>query len=631
MKKNYDNIKISIFKIEKIQSLLNIFVFLDFFTLSSLYFVNKYLRKFIRKKYEKRITMILYSLKIYKKFIKINCQNDFKILLMNNAEVITRFIKPLIINALTDYYYKIPVLKYYFNKIEKKQLEEVICKRLNLAKKSIKYLSYYLEDNLIVKNLNLSKNNLLGDVLNPLVNVIRTALNLSIVKLNNCQLDYSSLCALDMILNKDCPISQLELKSCDLNDSSIAQLNGSCKLRSLNLFDNKISSIGVLHICKNFKQLKELNLGKNNLDNKSSMFLYLYLKEKDNTLEFLDLQHNYLSKEGILIFIDNTCKIKILRELNLSYNFNWDFDLGILIFSPVINLRMSGYTISLKSNIILEKKNLLHMKELDLSDSKFDYTYANEYLKILTNSLSLDSLNLSNCYLNQSTFLANLPKYLNNKQNTISNLNISNNYLYKINPLLIIDILQLDNLISLDLSSNSLNLWGDDFIKLFGLSLAALKILKKINLNNNNLSDQLPYIYKSLSYNIYLETLLLDSNNINSKQNFQSLIQYLKASKLSLLTLKNNNITDEIIPIFLDFLDSLNGEKKTFLLINLNHNKFNYEGLKTIIDYFKFLNVDLNIQLKLSTYNLIDSYVRQESSELINYNVTGNIKNNIIL
>ena len=322
-----------------------------------------------------------------------------------------------------------------------------------------------------------------------------------------------------------------------------------------------IGNEGLKYLCEkmNFKELKELNLNRNNISD-----IKVLENKKFNKLEKLYLGINEIANNFNIL--ENVI-FRELKELNLSENKISDIKaLENVKFEKLRSLDLSNNKIT---NInVFEKVNFKELKELNLSENKISDIKVLEKVKLE----KIEKLNLSNNELSnninileKANFkeLKELYLYKNNisdikvlekvKFEKLEKLNlgdnkISNNikilenvnfkglkelYLYKnnISEIKVLATVKFEKLEKLDLSNNEIS----NNINI--LEIANFKELRDLNLNNNNISD-IKVLEKVKFEN--LEKLNLGYNKISNIY----ILQNVNLKELKKLNLNFNNISN---------------------------------------------------------------------------------------
>ena len=157
----------------KINNIYHIFSYLDLFELSEFSFLSHNFSKIISTKFNKKISIIKATIKICNSKLKINLPCDFTIYLRNNSKKVRNEINEILKIQLPDQYSHLPIKKYFFNHLGNLNITKINLKNDEIGKRSMKYLSYYIESHHKVKNIILSDNKLNGQILEPLSNMER--------------------------------------------------------------------------------------------------------------------------------------------------------------------------------------------------------------------------------------------------------------------------------------------------------------------------------------------------------------------------------------------------------------------------------------------------------------------------
>ena len=567
--KNYfDKIKINI--------IYNILYFLDFFSIAEISFLNNFFYIMMKKRFTKRTKMITTSLKVYKKKLNFDFAQDFHHILSNNSQLISKEIKPIIMNMLqVDYFYKLPVLKHYFNKIRIKNFSKISLVNTNLGQKSIKYLSYYIENNLNIKKLNLSKNKLTENILSPLSKTIQSALNLFSLKLNYCVTDNTTYKNLNKIISINPRLTHLSLAFCNLEDEGLILLESLENIISLNLAGNKISTIGLKHILETSSSLQILNLENNHLNSISGLYLSLFLKNPECKLKKIFMGDNYITNSGLRsIFFALTfnprSQLEVLSiDQNILENFEIELFGEIKMNSLCCLKRLDFGKYNLNQEIFEKILNFLNkFKSINcinfcdnscfIKESNIDLFFKEFLFKTKAN---IKSLVLDNCYIGMGKFLKYLLDYYKFDENSISvtELSLASNSLYLLNTNLLTEIFYQNKLKILNLSDNELNLWTEDKFKKLSIAVGKNEYLEYLNLNNNKLGSYVCYLFEFLKFNSCLKELHLDCNKLIIDESLidclKNLLDFNKC--LQILSMSKNNLSDPfVISIFENIINN---------------------------------------------------------------------------
>ena len=666
-KKGFDKINIYNF--------IGITKFMTFAELSEVLFVNKKFYNIISYKYIKKKLMIKTSLSTLKKTIFLKFSEDFRFYLSKNSYHISQVIKKIIESLVTEYFPKLGIKKYFFGKVNyNSHITEILLDNCDIGKKSMKYLSFYLNNpNCLIKYINISGNKINGEILRPIESNKELELNSLIA--DKCVIDSKTVNILSQI-----KIKKLSLIGNNIDNELISKYNNNY-LNILNISNNLISNDGILSICKNIPNLTKLNLSNNNICDLSIVYICLYLKKQNSKLQSLNLKNNQITISGMFTLIAtlnyinaNNKDICPLKRLNLSSNLLDYIRIPKRLGTNFLNIKLEKLSLSDHSfkindlNILFNFiNNIKNIQILDLSKTVFD----NESLKIIfkrvSENTSLKKLKLQNCFLgktevnkdsenfysknniNKETNIDNNNKNLeneneikkdeqNNPNNNINDSNIYNENLgvesldlgYTFINFKKLDKMLLSNHIKeLNIEGNDLHLWGNDLLLFFDFIIPN-KILEKLNLNKNNLNQMgnklLEKIYNYNSdnnSNCFLKYLSLEDNQI--KDINLELTNLLSNNKnLEVINLSQNLIGDEIGNNY--FFHSLFKNKISNIKeINIKDNKISLEFIDKILKYSKENVLENNhFILNVTSKEIRESYLNKENKkeywDIINLN-----------
>ena len=643
--------------------------FINFAELSEIIYVNHKFYKIISEHYYKKMPIVKSSLSIMKKNIFLKLPEDFRFYLRKNGFQIREIIRKIIENLNTEFFPKLGIKKYFFGKINYNSLiTEIFLNNSDLGKKSMKYLSFYLNNpNCKIKDINISENKIAGEILQPIIYNKNIELNSLIA--DKCIIDSKTLDILSNLKTK-----KLSLINNNIDNELISKLENNY-INELNVSNNFISNDGVFHICKNISNLTKLNLSNNNICDLSLVYICLYIKIPNSKLISLNLKNNIITISGMLALIStldyinretkNGCNLK---RLNLSGN--------LLDYVPIpkrlgtdflnanlekLNLRNHSFSINDINTLFDFINNIKTLKILDLSKTVFDNMSLNLVFNRVSENNTIKKLKLQNCYLGNTEVKIAISNYyeknnINNKENNndkvcnekekenkikeeekssnlissdkkeinifeeylgVESLDLGYNY---INYQKLDKIILNNNIKELNIEGNDLHLWGND-LYLFFDSIISNKFLEKLNLSKNNLRAMAnKFLEKIYNYNndnssnCYLKYLSLEDNQI--KEIKLELTNLLSNNKnLEILNLKNNLIGDEIANNY--FFHSLFRNKNSKIKdINLSNNKLSLGFVEKIIKYSQENNLEKNnFILNISSKEIREAYLKSENKK----------------
>jgi len=630
---------------------IGIMKFISFPEMAEFSFVNKQFHDMIDQKFPKRIPLIKTTITVLKKNFFFNFSEDFRFHLRKNSWNIKGIIKKMIESLQIEYFPKMKVKKYFFNKTKVNPgVTKLFLSNCELGKKSIKYLSYFLENkNNNIVDIDMSGNKITGDILKPMCSNPNIALDN--LKANKCIIDLKTFINLS-----DINIKKLSLTNNNLDNEYISKLTNN-NIRELNIAHNYLSNEGVFSICKNLPNLTKLNLANNNICDLSIVYISLYIKNPNNKLSSLNLKDNKITITGMMTLLSTIEKINkvnkgeksnnnnkfILKKLNLSGNLLDLVPIPKRLGRQFLNIYVEKLCLGNHSfninvlNILFNFINNIHnIIILDLSKIVFDNVSLNLIFNRVSENISLKKLKLKNCYLGNTEVNNTLETYYTKSENkneknwkkaasTSLNDNINeendfDNDLYEINT---------------NSSINDKSTHGSDKIN------NEDKITNKDNDINNlnldiNLSEEIKIKLEEVEDNntIVLSTKEKEKKKDNNKKNIinesigiesldlgYNFINYHKLDKIILsnhikeLNIEGNDLhlwRDDIY-LFFDFIIN----NKVLEKLNLNKNNLQSKANKLLEKINKF-NSDNNSNCSLKYLSLEDNQIKEINLELTN-------------
>ena len=397
---------------------IGIMKFIIFPEIVEISFVNQKFNKLIKQKYPKKIPLVKLTLKNLKKYIFFNFSEDFQFQLKKNSSYTNEIIKKLIEESGIDYFPKMRVKKYFFNKMNSNpEIKKINLENCDIGKRSLKYLSYYFDNkNCNITDIDMSGNKLTGDILNPLGKNSNIKLNNLI--LNKCIFDLKTFINLSNI-----NIKKLSLLNNNIDDEYIYNLKNN-NINELNIAHNYISNEGVFSICKYLPNLQKLNLANNNICDLSLLYISLYMKEQKIKLTSLNLKDNKITITGMTTLLSTLEKINqtnnnySLKKLNLSGNLLDLVPLPKRVGTHFLNIKIEKLCVGNHSfnindlNILLNFiNNIQNITILDLSKIAFDNVSLNLIFNRVSENISLKKLKLKYCYLGNTEVNNTLENY----------------------------------------------------------------------------------------------------------------------------------------------------------------------------------------------------------------------------
>ena len=631
--KNYkipDAINKKYFDKINIYNFIGILKFIYFSEMIEISFVNKNFYNLINRKYPKRIPIIKKSFKTLKKAVYFNFSEDFNFNFRKNSAYITDIIRKMIESDIVEYFPKMRVKKYFFNKVKSNpEITKLFLGKSDIGKKSIKYLSYYFDnENCNIKDIDISENKISGDILGPFAENPNIKLNNLIA--NKCFNDLKTFVNLSNI-----NIEKLSLNNNNIDDEFISKLVNN-NIKDLNVAYNCLTNEGVFNICKNLPNLRKLNLANNNICDLSLLYISLYIKNQKNKLLSLNLKDNKITITGLITLASTFEKINknkknfVLKKLNLSGNLLDLVPIPKRLGTQFLNVYIEKFCLGNHSfnindlNILLSFiNNIPNITILDLSKSAFDNVSLNLIFRKISESLSLKKLKLKYCYLgktevnntleiyytksdlkkekkekqlieNKNNIINENDEILYNNENQIINkekekinkienniINNENDYLIETSNNIIIDSQEKNNIFNKNeinninecISVESFDL-GYNFLNYGKLGKIILSnYIKELNIEGNDLhlwGDDIYLFFDFIINNKVLEKLILNKNNLQKMAN--KLLEKINNDNSSNCSLKYLSLEDNLIKdINLELINLLSNNQKLECL-NLQNN-----------------------------------------------------------
>ena len=350
--------------------------------------------------------------------------------------------------------------------------------------------------------------------------------------------------------------NNLNSKDCEALSEGISNC---LQLESLNLKGNPMNSglkyiIQILNKLKNLRYLNLTNTGLSDADKLTSEFC----KKLKNVpeLSYLILDSNDLSNEGMDFISNHLKEIKKLSVLSLM-NTNISTLAAIQLARNIVYLKQLqqfdiGFNSKISSealkDIIISLSNLKSIIKLKLNGTNLNL----DCIMVLTSEFelfkNLESLNIGNINVNEENIIKKFAQGLKNlsslKKLDLQNNNLSDEDVYHLS----LSLRNLPNLTKLNLSDNKFTTDGVNYLS---QSFEFLKNLENLILNGNSLgTDGARKIMTNLKRLEKLKSLNLSQNNID--HNGCLLIAYFcrDLKNIKFLNLKGNSIIDENADVF---------------------------------------------------------------------------------
>ena len=428
-----------------------------------------------------------------------------------------------------------------------------------------------LKENSKLKVLNLSRNNLTGQVADDLANVTKN--NPSLEELYLSQNDLrSSATVILQALKENSQLKVLDLNSNNMTGQVAEDLANVIKnnsyLEKLGLENNNLGSSAsvILQALKENSQLKVLDLDGNNMTGQVAEDLANIIKNNPS-LEELYLSQNDLRSSATVILQalkeNSQLNVLTLNGNNMTGQVAEDLANVIINNSYLEQLGLENNNLGPSATVILQAlKENSQFKVLNLNSNSMTGQVAEDLANVIKNNSNLEELYLSQNDLRLSATVI-LQALKENSQLKVLNLN-SNNMTGQVAEDLV-------NVIKNNPSLEELYLLQNDLRSSATVILQALKEnsqLKVLNLNSNNMTGQVAEdLANVIKNNSYLEKLGLENNNLGPSATV--ILQALKEnSQLKVLDLDGNNMTGQVAEDLANVIKNNSGLEELYLSRN---------------------------------------------------------------
>jgi Ran GTPase-activating protein (RanGAP) involved in mRNA processing and transport len=312
-----------------------------------------------------------------------------------------------------------------------------------------------------------------------------------------------------------------------------------------------------------------------------------------------------------------------IARLNLAKNNLGDYGIGILInaikdSTSLISLNITSNSITYKGGKVIFQLLTNQQSIIDLNVSSIEGTYRNrltaEGVKniefFLHNNIFIETFNISGNSIKNDGFCS-ICKGLNNN-NTLLNLNISNNDIHSKGISQGLNLISICKLFYLNISNNPLL---DEGLKHLSDSLTFFQNLHTLNVANCSFHfSGFEHLMKTLQFNKRIEYLNVSGNNLK-KSNFEILKPCFSSFGIRNLNMSKCLLGNENACILGECIIGNESLKK----INISENKISDLGFKTFIPLFSNNN---NIEVFDCSINFISDVTAKEFIYNMKYNRT---------
>ena len=423
--------------------------------------------------------------------------------------------------------------------------------------------------------LDLSGNNMNGEVVEHLANVIKNNSGLQHLGLADNNINSKAVAVLQALKNNS------QLVTLDLRRSGIIGevaedlarvIQNNSDLKELFLSSNDLKSSGaiVLQALARSSELTSLDLSGNNMTEVVAEDLANVIKNNLG-LQQLNLSDNNLSL-SVVVILRALREHKQLKILNLNRNNMTEAvadDLADDLASVIKNnsgleeLYLSGNDLKLSGAVVLQalEKNS-QLISLDLSRNNMTEAVAECLANAIKNNSGLEQLGLSHNNFNASVNVI-LQALKDNSQLKLLDLS-KNNITGQASEHLASVIKNNSDIQQLGLSDNDLRSSAVVILQ----ALAKISQLKVLDLNRNNMTGQAAEdLANVIKNNLGLERIYLSDNNFKSSA--AVILQALKDNvQLKILSLNNNKMTGEVAEDLANVIKNNSGLEELYLSDN---------------------------------------------------------------
>ena len=328
------------------------------------------------------------------------------------------------------------------------------------------------------------------------------------------------------------------------NGNKITQIGSQEAKEKLAQADAKkiISSLYIL------KKVKVVDLENNNIDEDASFELATAL-HSNNVLEQLWLRGNKLNTAGALYILNSLEYLTTLQVLDMSYNNigsqSADGIAAVIDNNPLINqLWLDGNDLHSTGTITIcnALKNIRALSILSLCNNGISDDAADELSAVITQNVLLEDLLLSNNQLH-STGTKIIAESLS-KLIKLRKLDLFNNYIGKKGASSLAIVIQNSSTSVQDLFLSSNNLETSGALKICN-AVSHINSLHVLTLSNNNISDEVTSQLIEVLNNNHLYALLIGGNGLECGG--LKIAQVIENDNIAmqLLDFSNNNISEQ--------------------------------------------------------------------------------------
>ena len=516
----------------------------------------------------------------------------------------------------------------------------------SIINETVNELLTILSNNTILKNLDLSYNDLLTSNATKIFTGMKNISNLRAFNISHNMIADEAADKLATVLLKNSSLQKLDLSYNNLSTSDVVKIFTGMKnisnLRALNISHNMIADEAADKLAtvllKN-SSLQKLDLSYNNLSTSDVVKIFTGMKNISK-LRALNISHNMIADEAAdelaTVLLNNSS----LQKLDLSYNNLSTLDVG-KIFTGMKNiLKLRGLNIN--HNMIIDKtaKNIAILlshntkrKSLELSSSYFtskNFAQIFDHFKEITSlrelSISFNEINTETAHI-IATFLSHNLK--------LKVLDLNNNCMQAASSIIIFESLTcISNLIKICFNGNmitheaaghiatvlmhnnelkEIDMSGNELLSVGAITLFhGMKNnfnLTQVNISENWITcEAADDIANVLSQNTNLQKLYLSANYLQASGISTLLRRMSNITKITHLDISSNKINDEAADDIATFILHNSNLK----VLDLSNNLMQAGGARTI-----FGRTCANTICSLTKLNFSGNALDDEAADII--------------
>ena len=467
-------------------------------------------------------------------------------------------------------------------------------------------------------NLDISHNNITTDAADTIATFITHNNKIQLLDLSHNELGCTNM------FNSIKTLSVLKLSNCHFINKATRKLATlllcNAELKEIDLSHNDLSTLDIIIIftegLKNISGLVAINISHNMITDEATENIATVLSH-NTKLKELDLSYNHLSALGAIKIFKEMKHISNLIALYISHNMITDEAANdtvevLLHNTDLKELDLSHNNISAVGIIMICKgmRNISNLKMLNISHNRISDEAADDIATVLSHNSNLQILDISSNYLKS----AGCATILNRTKNMIrlTRLDIGCNKI------------MIDNNVMFNSKPEGVNRFDHTAgaAKVFK-SMESISSLKTVNFSNTLISDVVvDDLAAVLSHNTKLQVLDISNNSLQSSGTIRIFQNLIHITTLKKLDIAYNMIDDEATECIATVLS------KCSELVEINVSNNNFYNLN-ILDCLMFSNLttvnfsnnNINEQTLSKFSDFLSSCTKLEELNLSNTNL----------